>query len=343
MTDIVSQLFGLTEKLIGLLLSWPFLLFAFLFWVVNRYRDQIGSMLDRRGAVKASVLSKAVKQELEPVSKELETIVPTVSALRYELDQLKAAHAEDKLTPALEPIRKLIAALDGRISEVRAESGGLVREELSAALAREREVVCQDLTKFGEALAAQQCRLATLAPREAVDALAAGLEPTRAELAAMSDAIALLHTEMDAGASKNDIERLQQELATLKGAVETLQDRLKSAQTELEARLADRVETLSRDMGVVKETVDRLDRPSEAPVKAAAAKRPVPGEASRLVPLNMMKQVLASPRWIWRRVETLARTAEISEDEALSILSASPDVTVGTNNKGERIAKLATR
>ncbi len=67
MTKLIEQVLGLTDKLMGSLLDWPFLLFVVAVWIMSRYRDQIGSMLDRRGAVGAGVVIKAVRREMEPV------------------------------------------------------------------------------------------------------------------------------------------------------------------------------------------------------------------------------------------------------------------------------------
>ncbi|MBI5572571.1 MAG: hypothetical protein HY914_21685 [Desulfomonile tiedjei] len=280
MSDIVTQLFGLTGKLIGFLLSWPFLLFVFLFWVVNRYRDQIGSMLDRRGAVKAAVISQAVQRGLEPIGKQLEAVVPNISALKREVDQLRTEQSKDKLTPALDAVQKKIAALEGRLTAMLAESERVLRNELSQGLTKERETSAQESTKLSEDFTAQQRQLATLAPQAGVDALAASLEPTRTELAAVTDAIALLRTQVDAAASKREIERLERDSASIKSALDAVTDlvrevetKAKSAPKQLERIMADAQEPVRRGMESLASEVDALRIQLASAAEAATSDR----------------------------------------------------------------------
>lgn len=145
MANLFEQLFMLIGGVVKYLLDWPFLLFVFLVWVAGRYRDQIGSFLDRRGAIKTSDLSPAVRRELEPIIKELGEIKPAVADLQIRLLKMESRHSDYRLAQAVEPIENRIRSLEESFqrlpSRVEAPADQELLEKLSAvSIAKGREL-----------------------------------------------------------------------------------------------------------------------------------------------------------------------------------------------------------
>ena len=89
MLNIVELLTQLVGKVIEHVFNWPFLLFVFLVWLVARFKNQIGSMLDKRGAVPASELSSKIHKEVDPLNKELGLLTTQMTEIQFQLRKIE--------------------------------------------------------------------------------------------------------------------------------------------------------------------------------------------------------------------------------------------------------------
>ena len=70
--------------------------------------------------------------------------------------------------------------------------------------------------------------------------------------------------------------------------------------------------------------------------------QPARGEGSTS-PVSRMREALGDKRFRWRSLERLASVGGLNEQEAIGMLSTDPDVVLGTDKYGRRIAKQKGR
>ncbi len=496
MINLIEHVLGLTDKLMGSLLDWPFLLFVVVVWIMSRYRDQIGSMLDRRGAVGAGVVIKAVRREMEPVLTQVAGLGQAVSDLRYEVERLQALHAENRLSRVLEPVNQKIKTLQEAIARTQAHTEKMISKDVPDALSQERASVRGEIETVRQSVDQQAARIETRAAQEAVDRIGAQVEAARVELESVTKMLRDLQSHSEKLASKTSTEQLKQEIDSLaqdsvelksslarldaatrslsteladrldqevgpvRGVLEGLQESVgrlgqgleQAATRDVTDRLQSEVAPLTKELAALRETVGRFEaainttsqelgerlNKEVSPITleisavksavehldaqvASAASRDVTQQLQEdLVPLTtglgevkasvagLEEKVLSAPKEIearlaeelgrinpevdalkaavellksqpaaastkgpgapepegtgpkndvlatirkaltssgraGRRIDSLAKAAGISEDQALEILTSSGDFTLATNSKGQRTARLARR
>ncbi|MDQ7785597.1 MAG: hypothetical protein RDU20_22140 [Desulfomonilaceae bacterium] len=327
MLNLLENLLGLTATVLGYLLDWPFLLFVFLVWLASRYRDQLGSALDRRAAIKRSELASAVRDELGPITKDLGGLKPDVAELKTRTAKIEALQSEYASERILKPINSRVEALEESLRQLQTQVDRIAdvdrRDEIADRLASVDSDV-QDL-------------------RGTVDRLEQELRPLKEETAGV----------------KETLEEISVRSKPLDGALQSFDKRVKSLESRVdEAPSADEIRRLDDDMERLGEELSGVTV-SFALLKAKVEK-PVDGEGAParsaredgnsghlkdadLIPLRVMKDALASTRWEWRRVKKLAGIAGLTEDKALQMLENDPDLMVKKDDWGRRIAKLLTK
>jgi len=287
MASLFEQLFILIGRVAKHLLDWPFLLFILLVWIASRYRDQIGSFLDRRAAIKPFDLSAAVRKELEPIIKELGDLQPAVADLQTQLLKLESRHSDYRLAQAVEPVEARVRSLEEALQRLTPRDESLSDQELHEKLWAVTEPIGREVNDLKAAVEKLEARVAQA--------------ESKADLEGMRDVAENLASEQ---------EGLKRSLEILRSEVESLGDNLAGA------------------------------APVAAPGSSASpshASGPVTMESAQY---QLMKQALKSKGWKWRRVATLAKSAGLSEDEAVAILEKHEEITVTRDEKGRRIAKL---
>ncbi len=120
MFSIVDSLIRLVGKVIDHLMDWPFLLFVLLVWLAARFRDQIGSFLDRRGAVPAQELSGKIRKEVDPLAKGVNQLSTQVTDLQFQMRRVEDTQSEDRQMRALNPLKARISVIETNSTAVRA-------------------------------------------------------------------------------------------------------------------------------------------------------------------------------------------------------------------------------
>lgn len=250
MVNIVDQVLGLTGKLITSILSWPFLLFVLLVWLANRYRDHIGSILDRRGAVKRADFSSAVRTELEPVNKEIGDLKLVVDDLRSQLMKIETGRSGYTITSAIEPIDGRIKALETGIEKAQSEMKDLLSKDLSGRLKQVVEPLEKELERRREWLDRLDGRLTALEAGEDRQAVSETLDRLRGDVEVLKADFSSLGSREEEWAPRalvdelgSSLDRLNEKLPALNAAVEALQAdrRVSDLQVGLD-RLAGRLE-----------------------------------------------------------------------------------------------------
>ncbi len=327
MLNLLDQLLGLTAKVLGYLLDWPFLLFVFLVWLASRYRDQIGSALDRRGAIKRSELASAIRDELEPITRDIGDLKPDVSQLRTKVAKIESLQSEYASERLLKPVNARVQSLEETVQEIQT---------------RVSEVAGVDLrSEISERLAPVNKELELL--RETLDRLAQEIQPFSEEV----------------GKVKQSLEQISQRLDPVDRSMENLETALKRLESRVgEAPSAETVQQLHREVAqmgeelsgvtvsvaLLKSRVEKYTDAEGSPSRSPGKQRnPNALKDAELIPLRVMKDALASTRWEWRRVKKLAGIAGLTEDRALEMLESDPDLEVKKDDWGRRIAKLLTK
>jgi hypothetical protein len=251
MTKLIELSLGLTDKLMGSLLDWPFLLFVAVAWVLTRYRDQIGSMLDRRGAVGAGVVIGAVRREMQPVLVQVEGLAKAVSDLRYEVERLQALHSENRLSRVLEPVTLRIKSLEEAIARTQAETEKVVRKDVPEALNQERSAIRAEIDEIRKVLDQYAARLKTLASQDAVDRTGADVKAAQAALDAVAQTVQGLQSSTEKLATKEAANELRSSLAELEAATRSLPG-------QMEDKLQKELQSLRWDLSAAQESVSRL-------------------------------------------------------------------------------------
>lgn len=117
MVSIFDQILQMTGKVLGHILDWPFLLFVLVVWILVRYRDQIGSALDRRESIKRAELLSAVREELAPVRKDVGDLKVEVMQLKADLVKVEATQTEYATGRLLGPIDARIKVLEQAVEQ----------------------------------------------------------------------------------------------------------------------------------------------------------------------------------------------------------------------------------
>jgi hypothetical protein len=114
-------------------------------------------------------------------------------------------------------------------------------------------------------------------------------------------------------------------------------------------RLRELSESLDKELAPIREEIKALRDEVEA---LSGVQKPKefdrPGytdlsENERLDVLRRIREALASEEWRWRSVERLAVEAGIPENKVLTLLRSDPEVKLGADKAGRRLAKLETR
>lgn len=265
MTKLIELALGLTDKLMGSLLDWPFLLFIVAAWVLTRYRDQIGSMLDRRGAVGAGVVISAVRREMQPVLTEVEGLAKAVSELKYEVERLQALHSENRLSRVLEPVKQRISGLEEAIARTQTETERIVRKDVSETLTKERSAVKAEIDNIRQVLDQYAARIKSLAAQEVVDRTNADVKAAQAELGAVTKTVHELQSYTETLAKKDATEDLKKEIQALAQGSQELRKSLvdleslaKSLPAEVEGRFHGELTSLRGELSSAQETVAQL-------------------------------------------------------------------------------------
>lgn len=189
MVNVVDLVMGLTGKLITSLLSWPFLLFVLIIWLANRYRDHIGSILDRRGAIKRADFSSAIRNELESVNKEIGDLKLLASELKSQVGKIGAAPVGDAIGSVLEPIDGRIKTLETGIETVRSDMQHLLVTRLSEELHLGIMPLNEEMGRLGEEVGRLRSKLAELesgslwnSAAETIERLSSDVEELKTEV-----------------------------------------------------------------------------------------------------------------------------------------------------------------
>jgi DNA repair exonuclease SbcCD ATPase subunit len=169
--------------------------------------------------------------------------------------------------------------------------------------------------------------------------------PLSQDVSSVKAAVDSLSSQVAAAASTETTNRLEKALAPLaagldelKASLATLEGKVATGPKELEDRVAEDVSRIGKEIAALKDALEQATSQPSAP-KPAQAAGPVRGPKTDAV--SVMKKALNNSGKAGRRVDALAKIAGVSEAQALEILAASGDFTVGTNSKGQHTARLA--
>jgi archaellum component FlaC len=319
MTTIIERLIELTGKLMNTLLDWPFLGFVFLLWIANRYRNQIGSFLDRRGTVPAGDISKAVKQNLEPISSDVADLRTAILDLRRQMTRLD--DSESRRAQILEPVNVKIASVEEAVAKLRLRFEGMNHKELPELLTRGLDPLRKDLSLLRDDFERIGTELAAFALKEGVDRLESSVdelkksvEPLSNDLNLLRDTLGRAQTELETFASKDVVETLQTVTRAVEEQLRGVRDSLSTLQSKTEAFApAETVVQLEKELGGLKSTVADLTAvvrsvPAELAEKLAREVEPINKEVG-LLKLSV-EQLQSQPRG--------KGTAEAKESQAKS-------------------------
>lgn len=223
MTHFINQLLELTGRLIEGILNWPFLLFAFAVWLVLRYRDQIGSILDRRGTVKLGAIHKTVRIELEPILAEFESLKTAFGEIKAKVDGLIALNFDTRLLNALQVADVQFSRLE--------EASRTIRRELD-------RVVC---THIPEMFVIERTKTENL------------ISVLQAELTKLGSQLDVLQKEMD-----NYRHVVFAEISLLRQALHTTESELRNVATSIEANFRGQLDALTTETQTLRSSIDQL-------------------------------------------------------------------------------------
>ncbi|MFH1116110.1 MAG: hypothetical protein V1792_19530 [Pseudomonadota bacterium] len=327
MFNLLDQLLGLTSKVMGLLLDWPFLFFVILVWLASRYRDQIGSALDRRGAIKRGELASAIRDELDPITRDLGEIKPEVFQLRTRVAKIEALQSHYASERLLKPVSTRVEALEesmrGMQSRLEEITGTDHRQEISDRLApviRDMEHLKETLDQLTQQYGPLNAEIGSA--KQTLEEISERFEPLGRAVDGFERSLKQLESRMDETPQAATIRQLHQEMdkmgETLAGVTASV-DLLKPAGEN------------AGDMDHILSQPPRRTRISSVLKETDA------------IPLRVMKEALASTRWEWRRVKRLAGIAGLSEKRALEMLKSDPDLVVKKDEWGRLVAKLLAK
>jgi predicted nucleic acid-binding Zn-ribbon protein len=232
MVNVVDQVLGLTGKLISGFLSWPFLLFVLLAWLANRHRDHIGSFLDRRGAVKRSDFSSAVRDEMESVNKEMGDLKLMVNELRAQTMRIEASGSDYSITSALEPIDGRIKALEKGVEKVRSEMEHLLVTALPGEVKRGIEPLEVEMGKMKNGLDQVGSQLTGLDTGDRLNAVSETVEQIGAVVAGLKTDVGALRSRAEDWVPQARADALETSLAGMGGELREVKESLAALQAD---------------------------------------------------------------------------------------------------------------
>jgi predicted nucleic acid-binding Zn-ribbon protein len=272
--SIFDGIFGILSKLIGLVFDWPFLLFAFLVWMATRFRDQIGSILDRRGAIPAEELSSRIRQELESVSREVAALSGELADLQQQMSKMENTVSRSTGDAVLDPIRTKLNSIDARTAGIRSDLNEVSRDEqksrevIEANRKQVEQIASLTAALKDETAKNHQETLSASAPKEAVEAVQARVDSVESGIREIGAQVAEIRTAAENAVSRDSLELLKAELKPtlveidgLKSAIKDFQSRLESEPwNEAAAMLTTRIEPIRADLDKMSETIDEMRR-----------------------------------------------------------------------------------
>lgn len=114
---------------------------------------------------------------------------------------------------------------------------------------------------------------------------------------------------------------------------------------ELSSSLDQELDPIRDEISVIKQAVAAMEAKLQvpnAPRMEAVRRDELPPEQRDIV-RKRMKEALATGEYLWRSLERLAIIGGISENQALELLRADPEVVLSRAKSGRQIARLASR
>ncbi len=252
MFSIVESLINLVGRVIDNILSWPFLLFIFLVWLVTRFKNQIGSMLDRRGSVPAGELSGKIHKEVNPLSKDLSLIKSQVTDLQFQMRRVEDASSENRQIGALNPIKAKVNILEGQSQKLESLIG-----DLSAAdekISRTLNPFQDQLKDYMTTLDDFKAKIELAASKDNISSLNSELQKIGEDISTLKNQVNEFHDKIQQAADKEEVsasiksgisaaegkialdtkaklEPVSQDLSSLKTSVESLQEKIEQLPT----------------------------------------------------------------------------------------------------------------
>lgn len=274
MVGIIDQFIELNGRLLNNLFDWPFLAFVFLVWLANRYRDQIGSMLDRRNTIPSGELSKTVKAQLEPLARNVAQLGSEVSELSGKvLGSLHPGTADDML----KPINARISVVEDALASIRTRIEGFNHKELPELVTRGLEPLSRELDKMKDDVQQIRSNTESYASQEMVANFKDSLDLLGSNLAALKLSLSELGATTNSFALKTDVKQIETASAAaaeqIKSSIGGMQTRLSdlgTGLTKLEEQLAavaskealgqltSELKLLSSDVNTIKEALTTI-------------------------------------------------------------------------------------
>jgi|GEM_PF-5518816 len=274
MESFAQQVLALTEKVIGFILNWPFLLFVFLVWMVHRYREQIASILERRGTIKRSELSSAIREHVELLNRNVGGIKSEVASFSAKVAQLEAAQSECRLSAFLEPVNAKIAALEGSLLVVQTAVEALAKKELPERMAAELKPLSRDLNDLKAEFDGIRASAAALATRESVETLGKGVSALERDLTELRIVVPGLVSPQNLAA---ELEPLIRDTVALKEGLERIGAQVATVPSQDALNeLGTRMESLQQDLSEMRR---QLERPEPQAADSAAKERAEPRQS----------------------------------------------------------------
>ncbi|AFM23874.1 hypothetical protein [Desulfomonile tiedjei] len=226
---LIDQFMELNGRVLNNVFDWPFLAFVFLVWLANRYRDQIGSMLDRRNTIPSGELAKNVKVQLEPLVRDVAQLGSEVSELKSKMvESLHPGTADDMLNP----INARISVVEDTLGSIRTKIEGFNHKDLPELVTRGLEPLSRELDKMKDDLQQMRSDTESYVSQEMVADFKGALDLLSSDLAALKLSLSELGAITTSFASKTDVKEIQ---TASVAAVE----QVKSSVSGMQAQLSD--------------------------------------------------------------------------------------------------------
>lgn len=224
---LIEQFMELNGRVLNNVFDWPFLAFVFLVWLANRYRDQIGSMLDRRNTIPSGELSKNVKVQLEPLVRDVAQLGSEVSELKSKMvESLHPGTADDMLNP----INARISVVEDTLGSIRTRIEGFSHKDLPELVTRGLEPLSRELDKMKDDVQQIRSNTESYASQEMVANFKGSLDLLSSDLSALKLSLSELGAMTDSFALKTDVK----EIGTASvAAVEQVKSSVSGMQTQL--------------------------------------------------------------------------------------------------------------
>ena len=243
MIHLVEQTLGFVGNLIGRLLDWPFLLLILVVWLVSCFRDQIGSMLDRRSAVGAGELSKKIHAEVDPVTEKLGVLTSQVADLQSQMRKVEDVQSIERQNRMLKPIVAKVETLEKLIPQIQA-----------------------GLSPLKESLGRVDALVGNLASKEDLETLKSSVAPMDGQMKDLREMVAGLQTSVGASPWNGPLNEVRSQMEPLNRSFEKFSQSLEALQGQVSEsvpkavtdKLQHDVPTLSAEISAVKATVESL-------------------------------------------------------------------------------------